>query len=294
MPALAAAVAIGTAVSFWACGGEDALATPEATEVLNAALESDTPEGLMSGSVELGALFDLGQSIPLSAQALAGRLKRDIPCAVTTPNDTGVLIDFGAAGDCRFNGLPLSGTIRIEIEKTGLDSAQVTHTWTTLGNGRIQINGTATVLWSANTRSRRVVHSVTWRVQRFVAASRSFEFGPELSASGDRTQTLLDADAGIGGGIVINGDREWTRPSGTFSLAIDNIEVRWSDPAPQSGRYTLTTPRGRVYGVAYERLDADRIRATVSRGDVTDPRSAGQRSFILGREDGTIIATPED
>ena len=81
-----------------------------------------------------------------------------------------------------------------------------------------------------------------------------------------RIQTLLDEAQGLQGGIVINGSRAWSGESGAWDLAIEEVEVRWVDPVPQAGLYSLTTPKDKVIDMSFERQDEDTIRVTVDGG----------------------------
>ena len=50
-----------------------------------------------------------------------------------------------------------------------------------------------------------------------------------------------------------------------------SVEMRWADPVPQAGSYTLETPAGKTLSLGFSRVDADTISVTV-----TGPRG---RSF---------------
>jgi hypothetical protein len=131
----------------------------------------------------------------------------------------------------------------------------VQHTWTGFSNGLVTLNGNADVTWNFDQQSRRVVHTAEW--------TRSSD-GFKVTGSGDRTQTVL-AD-GILEGIQIDGSRSWTSSRGTWDLAIDGVQMRWIDPVPQAGSYSLTTPREKTLSLSFARVDEDTIQVTVANG----------------------------
>jgi hypothetical protein len=60
--------------------------------------------------------------------------------------------------------------------------------------------------------------------------------------------------------------RSWTGPAGRWDLAIDGVELRWVDPVPQAGSYTLATPFEKSMTLSFDRVDEDTIRVTVESG----------------------------
>jgi hypothetical protein len=91
------------------------------------------------------------------------------------------------------------------------------------------------VTWNQTNLSRNVVHDVT--VERLSDHKK-------VDSSGDRTQTPLDG--GFTTGITVTGTRSWTSTSGTWDLLIDNVQMRWIDPVPQS-----------TVAAAFRRISAD-------------------------------------
>ena len=59
---------------------------------------------------------------------------------------------------------------------------------------------------------------------------------------------------------------------GTWDLAIDGVEMRWADPVPQAGSYSLSTPFDKLVSMSFARVDEDTIRVTVA---------SGQRDFAF-------------
>lgn len=82
------------------------------------------------------------------------------------------------------------------------------------------------------------------------------------SRAGDRTQSALAG--GIAEGIREDGTRTWKGDRGTWELGIDGVQMRWSDPIPQAGSYSLTTPYDKSVSMSFSRVDVDTIRVTVS------------------------------
>ena len=81
-----------------------------------------------------------------------------------------------------------------------------------------------------------------------------------------RNELWRDARAQCRGGIQIDGERRWDNERGTWELAIADVELRWIDPVPQAGSYTLTTPKGKTAVLSFERIDDDTIAVTLSGG----------------------------
>ena len=50
-------------------------------------------------------------------------------------------------------------------------------------------------------------------------------------------------------------------------LLLDGSEMRWTDPVPQAGSWTLTTPEDKVISLEFERIDGTTIGVTASGGD---------------------------
>jgi len=135
----------------------------------------------------------------------------------------------------------------------------VHHQWTDLSNTRVSVSGTADVTWSAADSSRHVVHELDWT---------RLGDNKQATGSGDRTQTALPA--GIATGIGIQGGRAWASDLGEWTLDIDNVELRWIDPVPQAGSYSLATPfNGKSASLSFERRDEDTIKVTITSGRIS-------------------------
>ncbi|MEZ4473833.1 MAG: hypothetical protein R3F60_24195 [bacterium] len=228
--------------------GEEARAAVEEAQLASEA------EALTAEQVEVGTDFTLGAGARKAAENIRDFYINQAPCADVTLEDRTVTIDFGVEEGCLWRGQTYHGQHAIEVEKAEDVGVLVHHTWTGFTNGRITVDGTASVTWSLTERSRHVEHDLTW--------SRD---GKQAHGTGDRTQTLLDASAGLAGGILIEGERTWTGVNGkTWQLDIQAVEARPQDPIPQAGAYVLTNPAGKTLTMRFERVDAARIAVTLT------------------------------
>jgi hypothetical protein len=208
-------------------------------------------ESLQNDVIEITTSFTLGDGARAVAEQVRDFVGSQLPCAtVTSPDAQTLSIAFGTVdGDCDYNGRTLSGTVTVGYVVDG-DSVTVTHDYAALSDGRATLDGEATVTWTEASR-----HVVT----DFDISNTRGEF--ELSS--DRTIKRL---GGIGDGIVIDGEREWSGPRGEFQLEIEGVQMRGVDPVPQDGSYALTRPDGDVVTMTFERVDADTIEVVVSGG----------------------------
>jgi hypothetical protein len=104
-------------------------------------------------------------------------------------------------------------------------------------------------------QSRHVVHELTWT---------RLADGKMGVGSGNRTQTPLPE--GIAVGFQVDGMRAWEGERGRWELAIENVQMRWVDPAPQAGRYVLDTPFDKSITLEFERIDESSIGVTAKSG----------------------------
>jgi hypothetical protein len=246
---LAAAMAVG------ACGGE-ALTLGEAREALEEVVLAAQAEGLAASSVEVATDFTIGGAVEAAAQEIRTFLETQLPCADVTVAGATLTVTYGArAGNCTYRGHTYTGHHMITVSSAAAGDLAVDHTWSNLSDGVVRVSGTAHVTWSAPDASRRVVHDLTWTR---VADGRS------VTGTGDRTQTALPA--GLLEGIRVTGTRQWTSPGGTWDLDVGNVELRWVDPVPQAGTYTLDTPFDKTLTLTFSRVDADTIAVAVRTG----------------------------
>jgi hypothetical protein len=227
----------------------------EMREAVGEIVAEGQAQALENEVIEITTDFTIGGA----AEDIAGKIRElvesQVDCSTVTVAGSSVEIDLGGLDDgCEYNGHTFAGKIRLDVSYAG-DGTKVVvdHTYTALTNGKVTLDGTKRVEWDAS--SRHVVHDYDWtRDDRTV------------HATGDRVQTLLDPAQGVAGGIEINGARKWESAKGAWDLAIDGVEVRWSDPVPQAGSYTLTTARDRTITMTFTRVDEDTIEVRVTGG----------------------------
>jgi hypothetical protein len=235
-----------------ACGAAN-LTASEAKEAVDEASYDSQASALTSNTIEVSTNFTLGQGIQNAAQQLRSFMTAELPCASVTQQDGTLTVEYGATGgQCVYRGHTITGKHTIKLTKVDAETAQVEHTWTDLSNGKVKVNGTATVTWNKTDKTRHVQHQLS--ILRIAK-------GVTVTSSGDRTQRPLDG--GITEGIQVDGSRNWTNAKGEWDLAINSVQMRWKDPIPFSGSYELTTPKGATVTISFERIDDATIRATL-------------------------------
>jgi hypothetical protein len=248
---------------------EDEMSRAEANQALDEATVESQGEALASDTIEIATSFTLGQAVDVAAQQISEFLKTQLPCAAITVDSGTVTVDYSAKGTtCTYHGHVITGQSQITVEKTDAGDVVVGHQWTALSNGIVQIDGTAVVTWSSANPSRHVQHDLV--IERLRDQKT-------LDSSGDRTQTPLNGD--VSTGIVVTGTRSWSSSAGTWDLTIDSVQMRWVDPVPQAGSYTLSTPKHRTLTLDFQRKDSDTITVTLSSGSRSfafDVTSTGQ------------------
>lgn len=241
-------------------GCQDTLTYAETREALDEAALSNQALVLAAGSVEICTNFTIGQAVEAAADELRAFIESQLPCAAVTLDGARLTIEYGAyQGNCTYHGQTFSGTQSIEITSAAAGDLEVHHEWTDLSNGKLTVSGSADVSWSAADSSRHVVHQLNWT---------RLKDGKQVTGSGDRTQTALPA--GIATGFSVQGDRWWTSDLGDWNLDIDNVEMRWIDPVPQAGSYSLATPfNGKSATLTFVRQDEDTIKVTITSGRIS-------------------------
>jgi hypothetical protein len=234
----------------------------EAQEALEQAQASAASEDLMVASVEISTSFTIGGAIENAAAELRTFLASQLPCAEVTLEGSTLTVEYGVnPGNCTYRGHEFSGSTSITVEANSLSDVRVHHEWDGFSNGVVMLDGTADVAWNFEARSRHVVHHAEWTHLPTMRTG---------IGEGDRTQRPLAG--GIAEGFMVDGSRSWTSDRGrTWDLAIDGVEMRWADPVPQAGQYTLENPAGKTLSLGFSRVDSDTIKVTV-----TGPRG---RSF---------------
>lgn len=232
----------------------DEFAVAEASQALEESALDSQAQALSSEIVEISTGFSIGGAVEAAAQELSDFVASQLPCANLTLSGSMLTVSFGVKGTgCMVHGHAITGESRITISRNDAAEVVIEHDWSELSNGVVQIDGTATVTYDAANPSRRIEHDVT------VTRLRD---GFMLEGEGDRTQKPLKGDLAIG--FEVSGMRGWTSPRGASSLDIENVQMRWIDPVPQSGTCRLTTSRNREITLRFERKDADTITVTLA------------------------------
>lgn len=236
---------------------QESLTVGEASQALEEAEVSGEAANLTSGTIEIATNFTIGQAVENAAQEVRDFVSSQLPCAAVTLNGATLSIEYGVnPGNCTYKGLTYSGKHSVTVNRNDMGNVEVSHEWTDISNNRVKVSGTATVTWSAADKSRHVVHELNWT---------RLKDGMTATGSGDRTQTVLEG--GLIEGIQIDGSRSWKSAKGQWDLAINGVQIRWIDPVPQAGTYTLSTPQGKALTMTFTRVDDVTIKVSVKNGD---------------------------
>ena len=142
---------------------EDSLTYGEALDALNESSAESEASALSSSAVEITTNFTIGQAVADAATQIRDYIAAQLPCAEITLANATLDIQYGAKpGNCSYHGQTLSGHTTVAVTRITAGEVQVDHTWTDLTNGRVKVTGSATVTWSATSKSRHVVHTGTW------------------------------------------------------------------------------------------------------------------------------------
>ena len=236
------------------CPKERELTSAEAQEALQQASASSQAENLAAASVDISTNFTIGSAVESAAAELRTFVNSQLPCADITLEGPTLTVEYGVnPGHCLYRGHSFSGTSAVTVSKNAMDEVVVDHVWTNLSNGLVELDGTAHVTWNFADQTRHIVHDLTWT---HLASGRTGK------GTGDRTQKPLAG--GITEGIQVDGTRSWTGQRGSWDLAIDGVQMRWSDPVPQAGSYSLSTPFDKSVSMSFSRVDEDTIKVTVA------------------------------
>lgn len=243
---------LALAAALVACGE---LTSEEAQEALDEAALSSAAASLTGSSIDLSTHFTIGGAVETAAGEIRDFVQTQLPCARITLEGARLTIEYGALpGTCVYRGQTYAGTHVIEVMSSS-GQVMVEHTWTQFHDQTVSVTGSAMVTWSAADASRHPSYSMTWT---------RLSDDHTGTGTGDTTQTALAG--GILTGFQESGERTWTSASGTWTLDIDAVQMRWIDPCPQSGTYTLTTPSQKHLTLSFSRTDATTIRATITSG----------------------------
>jgi hypothetical protein len=233
---------------------EQPLTLGEASQALEQASDAGQAEGLTASSVDISTNFTIGKAVQAGAEELRTFIGTQLPCADIMLEDATLSVNYGAKpGNCSYRGHTFSGTHVISIERNDDAQVEVHHEWTNFSNGVVSLDGTADVTWNFEDQTRRVKHSSQWT---------NLASGRTGMGAGDRLQSVLDG--GLSEGIQVDGERSWDGERGHWDLAIDQVQMRWTDPVPQAGSYTLSTPFDKTVSMSFNRVDADTIKVTVA------------------------------
>jgi hypothetical protein len=233
------------------------LTAGEAQQALEEVSVSAEATNVTAGSIDIATNFTIGGAVEKAAEEIKSYLETTLPCAEITLIDATLTVEYGAKpGDCTYKGLTYSGTHIISVDRNDENDVLVHHEWAELTNGKVSVTGTADVTWSLNDATRRVEHEVEWT---------RLSDGRTGVGSGDRLQKALEG--GIGEGFQEDGSLAWDGKAGRWDLAIEGVQIRWSDPVPQAGVYRLATPQGKNATMSFERIDDDTIKVTVASGE---------------------------
>jgi len=233
---------------------EEPLTLGEASAALEQARDAGQAEGLTAASVDVSTHFTIGKAVKDGAAELRTFIASQLPCAEITLEDATLTVEYGAQpGSCAYRGHTFKGTHIMQVERNEDAQVLVHHEWRDFSNGVVSLDGAADVTWNGVDKTRRVQHESHWT---------NLKSGRTGTGKGDRVQSLLAG--GIGEGIQVDGERTWDGDKGHWDLAISGVQMRWTDPVPQAGSYTLTTPFDKTLSMAFSRSNDSTIKVTVT------------------------------
>lgn len=230
-----------------------ALTRQEAQEALDESQIATQASALTSGSIEITTEFTIGQAVEAAAEELRNFYASQLPCAEVTLENATLSVQYGQAGEgCLYRGQRYTGLHQVTIAANDEGEVIVDHVWDQLANDQVMVSGAATVTWDLADPSRHVEHTLTWT---------RLSDGRAGTGTGDRVQRPLEG--GLFEGISVNGHRSWQGESGDWDLSINDVEMRWVDPVPQSGSYELDTPFDKSLSLRFDRVDSTTIQVTI-------------------------------
>jgi hypothetical protein len=250
----------------------DFLASQETQEALDETMADSESIAFTAAAIEIGAIFSGGQTAEQSALQLHDLMSSQLGCAGLTLDQTTLSVEYES---CNFQPNVFAGTHTVHIEEDNPGEMRVTHSWDKLTNGHIEINGTATVTWSADDPVHHVIDEYTWvRIGD----------GRMGVGGGDRRQAALDGRS-VFDGLKVDGTRSWEGKDGHWDLKMQNIQIRWVDPVPFIGLWILETPKGRNVSFEFMRIDAENIGVDVVSGDFDLALNVDKMGFVSPRPD---------
>jgi hypothetical protein len=223
-------------------------------------------DSLVADAADRNSRFDIGQGFEGAAEQLKLQLHAELPCAVATR--VGSTLNITYDGQCVTYGRALTGQHTVRVMRNADNEVGVHHEFSSFGDARLLLSGSADVTWSRTSRTRRVQHWLTFQALSGPGAGLVGE------SNGDSTQMYLDDH------VRINGFRQWHSSEGPYSLDLHAIEQRFADSVPQLGAYALTIPSDAALTLAFGRIDTDNIRVTVQ-------GAQRELAYVIG-VDGTL------
>jgi hypothetical protein len=227
------------------------LTTAEAQDALDEVQTGSQAQALTSDSIEISTHFTIGDAVEKAADEVRSFVQTELPCADVALSGSTLTVQYGAHGTCLFHGHTFTGTHTISVSKNDAGEVVVDHVWAGLSNGKVEVDGTATVTWNLADPSRHVVHDLKWTR---LSDSRTGE------GHADFVQRPLNGDLSVG--FTEDGSRTWDGQRGHWELDMNDLAMRWADPVPESGSITLVTPRDKTVTATFERKDATTIHVT--------------------------------
>jgi len=210
---------------------------------------------LEEGVIEITTDFTIGQGLQDVAGHIRGLVESQIPCStVESPAANTLVIDFGETGDtCVHKSRTYGGKVTLSYEVDG-DSVVVQYGYDGLTNGRVTIDGDATVTWSP---------ADSGGVSRHIVSSFDLS-GPrgDFRSEADRTQTFSDPGSGV---FAVEGDRDWSGPRGDGSATWEaTIDIDFA--VPIDGSAEVHTSNGSTFELSFEQIDDDTVEIRVTGG----------------------------
>ncbi len=236
-----------------ACGSAAPMTNLEALDALGQTMRSGQGDTATSGAIQVSTEFTLGDAVDQAAQDLADFWASQADCTTVDVTGATITVDYGELSDgCVWNGRTYAGITAATITSASIGDVQVDHAWTGFTDGRVTVDGEATVLWDGSALTQDVTTTHTWSDNAT---------GETVDVTGAHTMGTLEGGWFFDGGITLDGDRQWTVDGDAWDLVFTGVEARWIDPAPQAGTFTVTSPAGKKLDLVFSRVDDVTIRA---------------------------------
>ena len=171
------------------CFAAEEMTLLEALDALEQSHSSARGEEATGGVIEISTDFTIGAALEAAAQAIADFWESQLDCTGVTVEGNVITIDYGTLDDaCVYRGYTYAGVNTITVVSTAQGDLEVLHTWTDFSNGDVAVDGGATVTWSGEDRTRRVVTEHTWT---------DLDLGDTVDVTGDHIQGELEAGVSV-------------------------------------------------------------------------------------------------